>query len=266
MARPTGEAGTLPVMTYWPRPQTGCAGAARGRSSMVEPQPSKLVMRVRFPSPAHCGVARHRGHSEPSSGSGCFRLGAGWPAGGLVVPARIEDQLAEQFAGGGVDDPDVQVLDEHQDGGPREGPADADVVEFPVHPQGELAVGIDPAGAHAVVGVVGPVARSSLRAGCVSGRGGRPVRQRPVRPLVVVNGGEGVQEGLELGEVSGLRSLRGQPVLQRLLEPLDFALGLRVAGLAVLLLTPSRRSSASKPLRPPLPPENLVVKTEPLSS
>jgi hypothetical protein len=38
-------------------PRSGLAGLGqarllRGRSSMAEPQPSKLVMRVRFPSPA----------------------------------------------------------------------------------------------------------------------------------------------------------------------------------------------------------------------
>ena len=37
-------------------------------------------------------------------------------AGGLVVAGGVEDQFAEEFAGGGVDDADVQVLDEHQDG------------------------------------------------------------------------------------------------------------------------------------------------------
>jgi hypothetical protein len=36
--------------------------------------------------------------------------GAG-PGGGLVVAARVEGELAQELAGGGVDDPDVQVLD-----------------------------------------------------------------------------------------------------------------------------------------------------------
>src|SRR5919108_3126671 len=51
---------------------------ARGRSSMVEPQPSKLVVRVRFPSPA---LARseplRKGRRRASGGSlsgGSFRL------------------------------------------------------------------------------------------------------------------------------------------------------------------------------------------------
>jgi hypothetical protein len=54
---------------------------------------------------------------------------SGWPAGGLVVAAGVEGELAQQFAGGGVDDPDVEVLDEQEDVGSGVGPADADVVE-----------------------------------------------------------------------------------------------------------------------------------------
>ena len=41
---------------------------------------------------------------------------AGWPAEGLVVAGGVDDEFADELAGGGVDDPDVQVLDEHQDG------------------------------------------------------------------------------------------------------------------------------------------------------
>ena len=44
-----------------------------------------------------------------------------------------------------------------------------------------------------------------------------------------------VEEGLELGEGGGLEGLGAEPLLQGLLEPLDFALGLRVVRLAVLL-------------------------------
>src|SRR5215831_1665256 len=44
-----------------------------------------------------------------------------------------------------------------------------------------------------------------------------------------------------------------------------FPLGRWVGALAVLLLDPRRRSSASKPLRPPRPPANLVVNTSPFS-
>ena len=36
-----------------------------------------------------------------------FSSGAGWSAGGLVVPGRVEGEFAQEFAGGGVDDADV---------------------------------------------------------------------------------------------------------------------------------------------------------------
>lgn len=35
-----------------------------------------------------------------------------WCSGGLVVAAGVEDELAEEFAIGGVDDPDLKVSDE----------------------------------------------------------------------------------------------------------------------------------------------------------
>ena len=44
---------------------------------------------------------------------GCWGLAAGGLSGfsgGLVVAVRVEDKVAEQFAGGGVDDADVAVL------------------------------------------------------------------------------------------------------------------------------------------------------------
>ena len=40
---------------------------------------------------------------------GLFPLGASWGAGGLVVAGGVGDEV---FAGGGVDDSDVEVLDE----------------------------------------------------------------------------------------------------------------------------------------------------------
>ena len=58
-----------------------------------------------------------------------------WPA-----PNRGEgSELAEEFAGDGVDDPDVQVLDEQDDVGSAVGSADADVTELSGHAQGDRA-------------------------------------------------------------------------------------------------------------------------------
>jgi hypothetical protein len=50
-------------------------------------------------------------------------------AGGLVALVGVERQLAQEFAGGGVDDADVQVLDQEQDAGSGVGAAGSDVVE-----------------------------------------------------------------------------------------------------------------------------------------
>jgi hypothetical protein len=44
----------------------------------------------------------------------------------LVVPARVDGELAQEFAGGGVDDADVEVLDEQDDVGSDVGSPDAD--------------------------------------------------------------------------------------------------------------------------------------------
>ena len=121
-------------------------------------------------------------------------------AGGLVVAGGVEGEVAEQFAGGGVDDADVEVLDEQDDVGSGVGPADADVVEPAAVAEGDGAGGVDLVGADAVVGVGCAVAGGGFGPGGVGGGGGGPVGQRAVGPLGVVVGGEGVEEGLELGE------------------------------------------------------------------
>ena len=58
---------------------------------------------------------------------------------GLVVPCCVDCEVSEDFSCGGVDDVDVEVLDEDEDVGSDVGSgvgsADADVVEFAVDPQ-----------------------------------------------------------------------------------------------------------------------------------
>jgi hypothetical protein len=162
---------------------------------------------------------------NPQEGSGSwlrglfFRLSPGC-AGGLVVARWVEGQVAEEFAGGGVDDADVQVVDEQQDVGSGVGSADADVVEAAAVVEGDFAGGVGAVGADAVVGVVLPVAGGGFGPGGVGGGGGGLVGQGAVRPLVVVVAGEGVQQGLEFGGAGGLGVLGAQPVLQGLLESL----------------------------------------------
>jgi hypothetical protein len=93
---------------------------------------------------------------------------AGFVSGGLVVPAGVEGELAEELAGCLGDDADVQVAGEDEDLGSGVGAAGADVVEFPGVAQGDGADGPDPVGADAVVGVGVAVAGGGL------GPGGEP--------------------------------------------------------------------------------------------
>jgi hypothetical protein len=64
-------------------------------------------------------------------------LPARWPADGLVVLVRVEGKFAEELAGSGTDDADVQVLDEEKDAGSGVSPADADVVQSAVVAEGD---------------------------------------------------------------------------------------------------------------------------------
>ena len=45
-------------------------------------------------------------------------MGAGRASQWLVVAVGVDDQFADEFAGGGVDDADVRVLEQHEDEGP----------------------------------------------------------------------------------------------------------------------------------------------------
>ena len=89
--------------------------------------------------------------------------------------------------------------------------------------------------------------------------------QGPVGPLVVVDGGELVEQGLQLGQGGGLDGLSGEPLVEGLLEALHLAAGRGVVGLAFFWVTCRRPSSASRALRPPLPPDRRVVNTIGLS-
>ena len=71
--------------------------------------------------------------SERHFGSG----GCPVPAGGLVVAGGVDGEVAEEFAGGGVDDADVVVVDEEDDVGSGVGSSDADVVKSSVDAQGD---------------------------------------------------------------------------------------------------------------------------------
>ena len=65
-----------------------------------------------------------------------FAWASAGDSAGLVVPGGVDGEVADEFAGGGVDDSDVQVVDEHKNAGSGVGSADADVVQVAVDAQG----------------------------------------------------------------------------------------------------------------------------------
>src|SRR4051795_4266207 len=134
---------------------------------------------------------------RPSWFSAC---GAGWASGALVALGCVEDELAEEFAGGGVDDADVEVLGEDGDAGSGVGAADADGVHLAAVSPGDLAGLVDLVVADAVVGFFGAVAGARRRLGAVrvDRCGGGSVVQGAVWPVLVVLLDEGVEEGLEV--------------------------------------------------------------------
>src|SRR5262249_28750153 len=85
--------GTLAVLTGQ-GPLT--PGRTRGRSSMAEPQPSKLVMRVRFPSPAPMyAQVRHMIHTpspEPARSESITRT-CGHPSKLVIREVGVEAPL-----------------------------------------------------------------------------------------------------------------------------------------------------------------------------
>jgi len=75
----------------------------------------------------------------------CLAGGAGWSAGALVALGCVEGEFAEEFAGGGVDDADVEVVDQDEDAGSAVGSPDADGVEPAIVTEGDLAGLVDAA-------------------------------------------------------------------------------------------------------------------------
>src|SRR5512135_1342070 len=150
-----------------------------------------------------------------------------------VAAIRLDPMGREDLAGLEGDDRDLELVGDGQDAPPRVGGADLEVVHpaAPPHREGALAVG--DVVAEAEVPGRAPAGGPGLRERAI-GRGRGAPADRPVGPLLVVDRAEGVELHLEPREIGGA-GLPGQPALERLLEALDLALGLRVARRAVLL-------------------------------
>jgi hypothetical protein len=181
----------------------------------------------------------------------------------LVVAGGVDGELAESFSGGGVEDGDVEVADGHQNAGSGVGASDSDVVQASGQAQGDAPGVVDAVGAHAVV-AVGAIAGAGFGAGGVGGDRGGAVGQRTVRAAVVVFVDEDVESGLQFGDGGGA-GLAGEPAFEGLVESSTLPQVVGWLGVALIWVMPRLCSSASKALRPPLPPESRVVKTMPLS-
>jgi hypothetical protein len=72
----------------------------------------------------------------------------------LVALGGVEGELAEQLRGGGVDDADLEVLDQDENAGSGVGSSDADGVRLAAVAPGDLAGLVDLVVADSVVGVV----------------------------------------------------------------------------------------------------------------
>lgn len=127
----------------------------------------------------------------------------------------------------------MAVVDEHEDGLSGVFASDAEVSEFAGVAEGCLAVGVDAIGAGAPLGV-GGAGRCGFGLGSIGLFRG-PSADSAVRAFGVVPGAELVEHFLQFCDGGWLRP-GGQPVFEGLVEPFDLALGLRVSGLAVLLL------------------------------
>jgi hypothetical protein len=135
---------------------------------------------------------------------------AGGSAGAVVAAGGVEGEVAEEFAGGGVDDADVDVGDEQDDAGSGVGAANTDVVQVAVVAQGDRAAVGDTVVADTEVGVVVAVAGAGFGSGGVGDGGGGPLRERSVRSAGVVDLDEVVEECLEFADGGGLGGV-GRP-------------------------------------------------------
>ena len=142
--------------------------------------------------------------------------GSGPSAQWLVVAVGVELEVADDLAGVGVDDGDVQVVDEDPHDVTVVFVAESDVVQASAVAQGDA-----PAADLVVAEPPVPVAAGGggFRAGGI-GFGGGALGQGSVRSGVVVGGGELVELGLQVGEGRCGR-LGAQPLLQGLLEAFD---------------------------------------------
>ena len=162
-----------------------------------------------------------------------------WPSAGwfvVVAPVAavgVDGVFAEDFAGVLVDDGDGVGVDEDGHRLTFVGGADAEVVHPAGAAEADLAEAVDVVGADPVVRIAALSGWGGFDGGGI-GLGWGGAVQCPVGSDLVVDVGEGVELGLQLGDGGG-GWLGGEPAFLGLVEAFDLALGLGMAGVAVLL-------------------------------
>jgi hypothetical protein len=198
--------------------------------------------------------------------AGSFSGGALGCSGGLVVLGGVDDQLAEELPGGGVDHADVEVVDDQDDVGSSVGSADTEVVQPAGHAEGDAAAVVDAVVADPVVGVgVAAAGGLGLGEGAVDGRGVvRCGRDRCGRRWLYssVNASS---RACSSATVAGWMGWAASHFLGVCWKRSTLPQVVGWLGRAFFWATPRRRSSASRALRPPLPPDRRVVNTISLS-
>ena len=150
-----------------------------------------------------------------------------------VAAVRVDEVLAENLAGVAVNHSNGVGIDEDGHGLVFVGGADAEVVHAAGAAEADLAEAVDVVIADAVVRVGVVLGWDSLDGGGVGLRR-RSALEGSVRPDLVIDASEGVHLGLQFGDSGGCW-LSSEPAFQGLVEAFDLALGLGMAGMAVLL-------------------------------
>jgi hypothetical protein len=92
----------------------------------------------------------------------------------VVAAFGVDGEGSDDLAGGGVDDADVEVIDEEDDGGSVVASADGDVVELAVDAEADVALA-DAVAADSELGADRLVAGAGFGSGRVGDRGCRAV-------------------------------------------------------------------------------------------
>ena len=114
---------------------------ATGPHPASDPFPHAAVKQQREGVPRVPGPGNPLAQPEPGAAAWPNSVAARYAAN--LTQSRRQHQVAEDLAGGGVDDGDVEVLDEQDDVGSGVGSADADVAQSSGHAQGDAAGLID---------------------------------------------------------------------------------------------------------------------------